>query len=289
MTDEQREEKNRKRREAYRRKKSYANKENEPGCNIHVFKSSNADTNIAKHPTGISGLRRESDRALSDLNSNDKRLETNKKMREAYPMKKDVTKGAKISSDLNFKDGAAEEHAHISSTVQLLPANDLNFNDGADEQHIECVSCTAPTNEHPPTDDENDAPITSTPIVEHPADSTPVGTVESNLSDAYTDVPPVIGYTHLPACADTSSVSVKSCKTRTLTDDQRARKNKRRRELYHEKNQSKKQTKTGAERNRDYKRRLKDFWENNLHPESIALENPQFTPEIILPTRVNPN
>ena len=80
-------------------------------------------------------------------------------------------------------------------------------------------------------------------------------------------------------------MSVKSRKTRTLTDDQRARKNKRRRELYHEKNQSKKQTKTGAERNRDYNRRLKDFWENNLHPESIALENPQFTPEIILPTQ----
>ena len=51
------------------------------------------------------------------------------------------------------------------------------------------------------------------------------------------------------------------------------------------KNQSKKQTKTGAERNRDYKRRLKDFWENNLHPESIAMENPQFTPQIILPTQ----
>ncbi|XP_039850821.1 uncharacterized protein LOC120709301 isoform X2 [Panicum virgatum] len=125
MTDEQREEKNRKRREAYRRKKSCANKENEPGCNIHVFKSSNAVTNIAKHPTGISGPRRESDRALSDLNSNDKRLERNKKMREVYRMKKDVTKGAKISSDLNFKDGAAEEHAHISGTVQLLPANGL--------------------------------------------------------------------------------------------------------------------------------------------------------------------
>ena len=85
----------------------------------------------------------------------------------------------------------------------------------------------------------------------------------------------------MPACADTSSVSVKSRKTRTLTDDQRARKNKSRRELYHEKNQSK----TGAERNRDYKRRLKDFWENNLHPESIAMENPQFTPQIILPTQ----
>jgi len=91
----------------------------------------------------------------------------------------------------------------------------------------------------------------------------------------------VVGYTHLPACADTSSVSVKSRKTRTLTDDQRVRINKRRRELDHEKNQSKKQTKTGAERNRDYKRRLKDFWENNLHPESIAMENPQFIPQII--------
>jgi len=76
-------------------------------------------------------------------------------------------------------------------------------------------------------------------------------------------------------------VSVKSRKTRTLTDDQGVRINKRRRELDHEKNQSKKQTKTGAERNRDYKRRLKDFWENNLHPESIAMENPQFIPQII--------
>jgi len=80
-------------------------------------------------------------------------------------------------------------------------------------------------------------------------------------------------------------VSVKSRKTRTLTDDQRARKNKCRRELYHEKNQSKKQTKASAERNRDYKRRLKDFWENNLHPESIAMENPQFTPQFVLPTQ----
>ena len=34
MTDEQREEKNRKRREAYRRKKSYENKENEPGLTL---------------------------------------------------------------------------------------------------------------------------------------------------------------------------------------------------------------------------------------------------------------
>ena len=36
MTDEQREEKNRKRREAYKRKKSHAlNKENDPG--LHIF------------------------------------------------------------------------------------------------------------------------------------------------------------------------------------------------------------------------------------------------------------
>ena len=96
----------------------------------------------------------------------------------------------------------------------------------------------------------------------------------------------VPGYQQLTACADTSSVCINYCnKTKALSDEQRSRINKRRRELYHEKNQSKKQTKTGAERNRDYKRRLKDFWENNLHPESIAMENPQFTPQIIFPTQ----
>ncbi|KAG2565437.1 hypothetical protein PVAP13_7NG040400 [Panicum virgatum] len=58
MTDEQRDEKNRKWREAYKRKKNNANKENEPGCNIQDFKPSDADTNIAEDPTGIAATRK---------------------------------------------------------------------------------------------------------------------------------------------------------------------------------------------------------------------------------------
>jgi len=118
--DEQRDEKNRKRREAYKRKKSNANKENEPGCNIQDFKPSDADTNIAEDATGIYGLRPESDRTLSALNSDDKGLERNKKSREAYRMKKDVSQGGVI----------------ISSAV---------------DDHVECISSTAPTIDHPPT------------------------------------------------------------------------------------------------------------------------------------------
>jgi len=140
--DEQRDEKNRKRREAYKRKKSNANKENEPGCNIQDFKPSDADTNIAEDATGmifhmlvgvlhlwmtnsfnlslgIYGLRPESDRTLSALNSDDKGLERNKKSREAYRMKKDVSQGGTI----------------ISSAA---------------DDHVECISSTAPTIDHPP-------------------------------------------------------------------------------------------------------------------------------------------
>jgi hypothetical protein len=42
---------------------------------------------------------------------------------------------------------------------------------------------------------------------------------------------------------------------------------------------------TCAARNRDYKRRVREFRENNLHPESIAMENPQFIPKIISPPK----
>ena len=107
----------------------------------------------------------------------------------------------------------------------------------------------------------------------------------------------VPGYQQLTACADTSSVCINYCnKTKALSDEQRSRINKHRRELRAEKKQSAKpcdvdrtksmkQPKTGAERNRAYKRRLKDFRKNNLHPESIAMENLQFTPQIIFPTQ----
>ena len=121
----------------------------------------------------------------------------------------------------------------------------------------------------------------------------------------------VPGYQQLTACADTPSVSVKPCKKKP----QRAHINKRRREIYHEKKQStdrcdierkesikqrsreayhakkeasqmsgektKPSKKTCAERSSAYKKRLRGYQENNLHPESIAMENPQF----IFPTQ----
>jgi len=91
---------------------------NTKGCNIQDFKPSDADTNIAEDPTGISGLRPESDRTLSALNSDDKGLERNKKSREAYRMKKDVSQGGAIISSV--------------------------------DDHVECISSTAPTIDHPP-------------------------------------------------------------------------------------------------------------------------------------------
>ena len=91
------------------------------GYNIQDFEPSDADTNIAEDATGmifhmlvgvlhlwmtnsfylslgIYGLRPESDRTLSALNSDDKGLERNKKSREAYRMKKDVSQGGVIIS-----------------------------------------------------------------------------------------------------------------------------------------------------------------------------------------------
>ena len=37
---------------------------------------------------------------------------------------------------------------------------------------------------------------------------------------------------------------------------------------------------------REYKRRLKEFRANNLHPDSIAMANPQFVPKLIIPTPI---
>jgi hypothetical protein len=39
---------------------------------------------------------------------------------------------------------------------------------------------------------------------------------------------------------------------------------------------------------REYKRRMKEFTANNLHPDSIAMANPQFVLELIFPTPVEP-
>ena len=120
---------------------------------------------------------------------------------------------------------------------------------------------------------------------------------------------------------DTPGVSVGSCKTKVLTDEQRAHRNKHHRELYHEKKQltspcdvdrrdsikqrrreayhakkeaiqlsidKSKSKKTRAQLSREYKRRQREFHENNLHPDSIAMENSQFTPQLILPSEGQP-
>jgi len=145
MTDEQRDEKNRKRREAYKRKKNNANKENEPGCNIQDFKPSDADTNIAEDPTGISGLRPESDRTLSALNSDDKGLERNKKSREAYRMKKDVSQGGAIISS-----GGCFDWTHICTIIYACLYLNMFSDIAAADDHVECISSTAPIIDHPP-------------------------------------------------------------------------------------------------------------------------------------------
>ena len=119
---------------------------------------------------------------------------------------------------------------------------------------------------------------------------------------------------------DTPDVSAATCKTKVLTDEQRARRNKRRHELYHEKKQStmscdvdrrerinqwrqeayhakeatqssvdkSKSKQTRAQLKWEYKRRQREFQENNLHPDSIAIENPQYTPQLIFPSEDQP-
>jgi hypothetical protein len=49
-----------------------------------------------------------------------------------------------------------------------------------------------------------------------------------------------------------------------------------------------KSKKTDAQRSREYKKRQRESHENNLHPDSIAMENPQFTPQNICPPEGQP-
>jgi len=119
---------------------------NTKGCNIQDFKPSDADTNIAEDPTGISGLRPESDRTLSALNSDVKGLERNKKSREAYRMKKDVSQGDAIISS-----GGCFDWTHICTIIYACLYLNMFSDIAAVDDHVECISSTAPTIDHPPT------------------------------------------------------------------------------------------------------------------------------------------
>ncbi|RLN25526.1 hypothetical protein C2845_PM07G28250 [Panicum miliaceum] len=104
MTDEQREEKNRKRRESYKKRKCDANnKENVPVGNNNASDTS-IISKLAEDHTG--------ERILSDLTSDDKRIERNKKRRESYCMNKDKTQ---IKSN-----SAAEHHEYVAGTPTTI-------------------------------------------------------------------------------------------------------------------------------------------------------------------------
>ncbi|KAG2658324.1 hypothetical protein PVAP13_1KG247105, partial [Panicum virgatum] len=66
-----------------------------------------------------------------------------------------------------------------------------------------------------------------------------------------------------------------------MTAEKRKLINKRRRDVYHAKKANRPQ---GLKR--EYKRGLKEFKANNLHPDSIAMANPQFVPKLIIPTPI---
>ena len=78
-----------------------------------------------------------------------------------------------------------------------------------------------------------------------------------------------------------------------MTAEKRELINKRRRDAYHAKKanrphlsaEQKKANVKGPKR--EYKRRLKEFRANNLHPDSIATANPQFVPKLIIPTPID--
>ena len=83
----------------------------------------------------------------------------------------------------------------------------------------------------------------------------------------------------------------------SMSTEERALINQHRRELYHVKKllRTEEEVKKEKLRNRlparkegkrEYKRRMKEFRANNLHPDSIAMANPQFVPKLIIPTPI---
>ncbi|XP_039787841.1 cyclin-L1-1-like [Panicum virgatum] len=134
-TDEQRQERNSKGRESYKRNKGYANKkENERDGNAN---DSDAGIN-SKSTQDHTG-----DRILSDLKSNEQREERNRKRREAYRMKKDEsqTKNNKENapdvntnaSDAGIISNLSQDHAGMSwhlirpLTIFIFPSFIIQF------------------------------------------------------------------------------------------------------------------------------------------------------------------
>ncbi|RLN42223.1 hypothetical protein C2845_PM01G14800 [Panicum miliaceum] len=163
MTDEQREEKNRKRREAYKRNKCQSqNKENDPV----KFNTSNPNTNAAdvciiadnpEHTTGPSLLDRESNRVLAPLSSIDGSIDINKTRSGANHKNKD---GKQIKSI------SAEQVAPIN----VAPA----INHDLAGQNAAHINFTPTVIEHP----------TTLPFNEHSPESIPEDMVKAKLSDA---------------------------------------------------------------------------------------------------------
>ncbi|XP_039847377.1 uncharacterized protein LOC120706732 isoform X4 [Panicum virgatum] len=146
-------------------------------------------------------------------------------------MKKDATQ-----IKLNF----TAEH-HVEPVISIP----TTIEDPTTEHLVASIVCTPKVIEHH-ADVSNGAKQYGTPtscsltFTEHTADGSPANTVTPHPSNVCTEVLPVLGYQHLTACADISSASVKTCKTKPLTNEQRDRINKRRRELYREKKESSK-------------------------------------------------
>jgi hypothetical protein len=79
-----------------------------------------------------------------------------------------------------------------------------------------------------------------------------------------------------------------------MTAEQRELINKCRQDTYHAKKVNRPQLSAEQKKanvkgsKREYKRRMKEFRANNLHPDSIAMANPQFVPELIFPNPIEP-
>ena len=75
-----------------------------------------------------------------------------------------------------------------------------------------------------------------------------------------------------------------------MSPKQKALLNKRRRDLYAQKNVARKLQMTPQEEvkrkesKRNYNRMVREHRANNLHPNSLAMESPHFNPQLIFPT-----
>ncbi|XP_039800322.1 uncharacterized protein LOC120664982 [Panicum virgatum] len=201
MTDEQKEEKNRKRHEAYKRKKCHAqNKENDP-VDLNM---SNPTTNTAavciapaidKHTIGSALLEQESDGIMPPLRSNDESIQTRKKHLEAN--QKLIQGSDRILTPLRSDGKRVGDHKKKYETrINAIGAGDKH---GATDEHGAPITSAPDINEHL-DGGHHVTPTTSTPIVtehhttlsftEQTTNYIPVDMENHNLSDPCTNVTP---------------------------------------------------------------------------------------------------